>query len=83
MQNLQVIHVSIIIPHMVVVVVAVVGSDADVAEKSMVLIVVVTVSVQNVIEELTVTCMEIATIWEPIAILLVRITILLLPSPTC
>ena len=65
---------------MVVVVVAVVGSDADMVEKRVFLV--MAVSVHNAMEELTATRMEIATIWEQIAILLVRITILLLPSLT-
>ena len=72
-----------IIPHMVVVMVAVVDLDPDVAEKLVVLVVVVVVSAHNAMEEFTVTCMAIATIREPIVILLVRITILMLPSPTC
>ena len=76
-----------IIPHMVVVVVvvvvAVLDSDVDVADNLVVLVMILVVSVHNAMEELTATRMAIATIQEPIAILLVRIAILLLPSPTC
>ena len=72
---------TIIIPHMVMV--AVVGSDADLAEKIVIVVVVVVVSAHNAMEKFTATRMAIATIREPIEILLVRITIILLPSPTC
>ena len=66
---------------MVVVVVA--NADVDVAEKLVVLVVVVVVSAHSAMEKLTATRMEIATIWEPIAILRAKITILLLPLPIC
>ena len=72
-----------IILHMVVVlvVVLVVAVDlySDVAEKLLVLAVVVAISAHSAMEEFTATRMEILTIQEPIAILLARITILLIP----
>ena len=68
---------------MVVVIVVVMDSDVDVTEKLVVLVVVVAVSTHSAMEEFNVKHAEISTIWEPIAILLARITILLSPSPAC